>query len=648
MTGLCRGRPAAAVLCSLVAACALAAPAGAEALPKAPAEPPPKRPEPTAKDLRTTDKVRAADAKRDGYKSPTCIAFSRDGQTAYVTCHTADTLVGIDAKAGEVLGEVPVGRAPTGVAVAPDGKTVYVAGTLDHTVSVVDTGARKVVATIPCGYEPTGLALSRDGKRLYPANFISDDVSVIDTQGRKEVKRIGVGKGPTYLDLTPDGKRLVVNHLYSRQPATDPTQTAHVAIIDTDAGKVVAKRTSPGTMLLGMGLAVSPDGKWALAVHSRPNFNITPSQLNQGWVHTNALSLVPLADEKAPVQTVLLDNVSSGAANPHGVAVSKDGATLYVSHRGIHQVSVIDLPRLRWLLEHRDASAPPPHVHLGFLWRHGKTVRRVASGGKGPNGLAVSPADGSVWVANYFSDNVAVLDAAGVLKKRIDLGGPKQMTEVRRGEFLFHDAAHCFQQWVSCTSCHPGVRADGVNWDLLNDGISNHKNAKSLVGAHLTPPSMALGVRASMEVAAEKGFLFIQFIVPKPDELKAVQAYLRTVPFRPSPFHRKKDGSLDDQASRGKAVFGKAGCAVCHPEPLYTTCRFYDVGTFVPRDYPEEKPFDTPTLLEAYRTAPYMHDGRAATLEEVVTTCNPDDRHGRTSNLSKQEIADLVAFMMAL
>jgi len=130
MIGLCRGRPAAAVLCLLVAACGLAAPAGAEAPPNAPAEPPPNRPEPTAKDLRTTDKVRAADAKRDGYKSPTGVAFSRDGQTAYVTCHTADTLAVIDAAAGKKVAEVPVGRAPTGVAVAPDGKTVYVAGTL--------------------------------------------------------------------------------------------------------------------------------------------------------------------------------------------------------------------------------------------------------------------------------------------------------------------------------------------------------------------------------------------------------------------------------------------------------------------------------------------------------------------------------------
>jgi len=622
----------------------------AEAPPTPPAKPAPKQPvaaKPAAA-IRTTDHVRAANAKRGGYKSPICIAFAPGGGVAYVTCHTADVLVGIDAKSGKVIGQVPVGRAPTGVAVAPDGKTVYVANTLDHTVSVVDAAARKVVATVPCGYEPTGVALARDGKRLYTANFISDDVSVIDTAARKEVTRIAVGKGPTYLALAPDGKRLVVNHMFSRQPATDPQQTAYVAVIDTAAGKVVAEKRSPGTMLLGMGVAVTPDGAHALAVHSRPNFNVTPSQLNQGWVHTNALSVVPLADPKAPVRTVLLDNVSSGAANPHGVAVAKDTSKLYVSHRGIHQVSVVDLGRLKYLLAHPAPNDPPTHVNLGLLWREGKTVRRVWSGGKGPNGLAVSPADGSVWVANYFSDNVAVLNAAGVLKTRIDLGGPKEMTVERRGEFLFHDAAHCFQQWVSCTSCHPGTRADGVNWDLLNDGISNHKNAKSLVGAHLTPPSMALGVRASMEVAAEKGFLFIQFIVPEPDELKAVQAYLRSVPFRPSPLHRAKDGRLDESATRGKQVFAKAGCAMCHPAPLYTTCESYDVGTFVPRDYPQSKPFDTPALLEVYRTAPYLHDGRAATLDEVLTVCNPEDRHGRTSHLSKQDRADLVAFLESL
>lgn len=127
-----------------------------------------------------------------------------------------------------------------------------------------------------------------------------------------------------------------------------------------------------------------------------------------------------------------------------------------------------------------------------------------------------------------------------------------------------------------------------------------------------------------------------------------MSAFLRSVPFIPSPFHRAPDGKLDAQAKRGEAIFKKAGCAGCHPSPLYTDLQAYDVGTYVPRDYPENKPFDTPTLKEVYRTAPYLHDGRAATLKGVVTGFNAKDEHGNTSKLSEKEIDDLVAFLMAL
>jgi cytochrome c peroxidase len=192
------------------------------------------------------------------------------------------------------------------------------------------------------------------------------------------------------------------------------------------------------------------------------------------------------------------------------------------------------------------------------------------------------------------------------------------------------------------------VRADGVNWDLLNDGMTNPKNAKSLVGSWQTPPSMSLGVRARMEVAVEKGFLFIQFVTPAEGEVEAVSAYLRKVPFLPSPWHRKPDGSLDAQAQRGKKLFRSSGCASCHPAPLYTDLHMYDVGTQSKRDFPRHKKFDTPTLLELYRTAPYLHDGRAATLQDVLTTFNKGDRHGLTSKLTKAQVADLVAFLRSL
>ncbi len=588
--------------------------------------------------------------EQPAYKSPSDIALSSGGQFAYVTNHTANSLSVIDTAKGTVIAEIPVGRAPSGVAVHPGGWLVFVANTGDHTVSFINTKSGKVAATVRCGFEPTGLAVSPDGRQLYTANLISNDVSVIDVRARKEVRRIKVGRAPTHLALTPDGRLLVVNHLLSHEPATNPKLTAPVVVIDTQKGQVIGQKRSPGTMLLGQGIAVSPDGKFAFCVHSRPNFNVAPSQLNQGWVHSNALSIIPLGDPTAKVVTVLLDNVSSGAANPHGIAVSRDGKTLFVSHRGTHQLSIVSLPKLRQLIGRtRPDALAMAHVNLGFLWQTGEIVRRVSSGGLGPRGVAVSPADGSVWVANYFSNSVAVLDpATGKVRKRIELGGPKQMTLERRGEFLFYDAAHSFQQWLSCSSCHPGVRVDGVNWDLLNDGMTNPKNAKSLVGSWQTPPVMATGVRPSMEVAAEKGFLFIQFVQPTPEQLEAVRAFLRWVPYIPSPWFRRPDGSLVPTAQRGKQVFEKAGCSYCHPAPLYTDLKMYSVGTRTKRELPQHRKFDVPSLRELYRTAPYLHDGRAATLREVITKFNSGDQHGATSDLTPRELDDLVAFLNTL
>ena len=75
----------------------------------------------------------------------------------------------------------------------------------------------------------------------------------------------------------------------------------------------------------------------------------------------------------------------------------------------------------------------------------------------------------------------------------------------------------------------------------------------------------------------------------------------------------------------------------------------HDVGTG--GDDPSEKmspAYDTPTLLGIYRTAPYLHHGKAATLADVLTKLNSGDRHGKTSQLTSQQIADLIEFLKAL
>jgi cytochrome c peroxidase len=112
------------------------------------------------------------------------------------------------------------------------------------------------------------------------------------------------------------------------------------------------------------------------------------------------------------------------------------------------------------------------------------------------------------------------------------------------------------------------------------------------------------------------------------------------------------DGSLSKSAKRGEKLFKKAGCVDCHPAtkkapdgyPLFTDLQKHPllgIGN------EEGRAFDTTSLTEMWRTAPYLYDGRALTMEEVLTTCNPKDVHGATKDLSKEEIKDLAEYILS-
>lgn len=147
------------------------------------------------------------------------------------------------------------------------------------------------------------------------------------------------------------------------------------------------------------------------------------------------------------------------------------------------------------------------------------------------------------------------------------------------------------------------------------------------------------------EAAVRAGLRRILFALRPEAEAQAIDAYLKSLRPAPSPF--LADGKSDDAAKRGRKVFERAGRAECHPPGLYTDLRSYDVGTRRGADRPNDE-FDTPSLLEVWRAAPYLHDGSAATLGEVLTRRNAADKHGRTSGLSARELADLCEFIRFL
>ena len=185
---------------------------------------------------------------------------------------------------------------------------------------------------------------------------------------------------------------------------------------------------------------------------------------------------------------------------------------------------------------------------------------------------------------------------------------------------------------------------DALNWDLANDGLGNPKNAKSMHNGILTPPAMWSGVRADQNVGTMAGQRFLGFL---PDEQvqKALIEFIGNPRRAPNPWR-----DLDPEAvQRGKTVFFRARCDVCHPGPTFTDQKKHDIGLTGPTmEVDVRSRFDTPSLLESYRTAPYLHDGRARTLREIFTEHNPDNIHGLTGGLSQEEIDALVAYIRTL
>jgi len=247
----------------------------------------------------------------------------------------------------------------------------------------------------------------------------------------------------------------------------------------------------------------------------------------------------------------------------------------------------------------------------------------------------------------YFSGTVesVELDSPKAEPNPISLGTQPAETDARRGERLFHDASLSFQGWQSCSTCHIDGRSDGFNWDLTNDGVGTTKNTKSLLFAGATPPVTWTGVFPSIAECVPHEMKTILFASPSKEDAAAIIAYIKSLQQIPSP-HLEKGNKLSAAAQRGQAAFTKAGCGECHKGEFLTSMLMRNVGTSTLGD--RMNAFDIPTLREVWRTAPYLHDGRAASLKDIFSRFNSQKMHGKAAILNSQELDDLVQYVLTL
>jgi YVTN family beta-propeller protein len=587
------------------------------------------------------------------FGEPTAIVADPAGGTLYVAVGEDTEVEVVDIATGVVTRLVDLDERPNGLAISSSGdRLVVAAGGPEGEVKVVEVPLGDVEGTIDVGHTPMSPVVSGAGDVAYVANRFSNTVSVIDLDEREETATIAVSREPVALALTPDSATLLVANHLPAGAANTGTTAAVVSVIDTQAATVSSEiqLLDGATGLRGM--AVSPDGKHAYVTHLLARYKMPTNQLDRGWIMTNALAIIDVAASSL-VTTVLLDDVLSGAANPWDVEIDGEGRSLCVTAAGTHELIVIDREGLHARLEaipypggFSQTLEDVPH-DLGFL---SDLKDRITLLGNGPRDLVLVGSD--AFAVERFSDSVArVLEYASDAPTALDMGpDPDSIDETLEqvGERIYNDATLTYQQWLSCASCHPDGRADALNWDLGNDGLGSPRNAKSLLRAHATPPAMISGIRADAETAVRAGFKFIQFSIRPEEDAEAVDAFLRSMEPVPSPY--LVDGGLGDAAERGQALFDGAGCGDCHSGEHLTDMQLYDVGTGrAAKDNPDAlELLDTPTLVEMWRTGPYLQDGGAATMEEVLTTFNEGDAHGVTSSMSDSDIADLTAYVLSL
>jgi mono/diheme cytochrome c family protein len=511
--------------------------------------------------------------------------------------------------------------------------------------------------------------LSLDEQTLYVCNRFDHDVSFHGLGPGGELRRVKVQREPIAAALTLDGQYLLVaNHLPAGRADGDVAAAA-VSVINTTSGRVIKEIALPNGSGLLRDIRVSPDGHYACVTHVLARFHFIPRTVHFGWINQNATSLLELRRMEL-FGTVSLDQKFGGAANPWAAAWSADGSLLCVTHAGTHELSLIQAPalleKLKQLPARIDPLVPARHERFALYQRPRKgparsraevphdfeflgTLReRVQLDGLGPRAIAVLGR--RAYVANYFSDSVSVVElpAGRPQVTSIALSSPPATSAARRGESWFNDAMLCLQSWQSCASCHDAdARVDGLNWDLLNDGAHNPKNTKSLLLSHLTPPVMSLRVRDSAETAVRAGIHHILFATTSPEVPAAIDEYLKSL--RPVPSPRLVQARLSPGAKRGEKLFmsARTGCANCHPPPLFTDLAAHDVGTAGDYDKSADR-FDTPALVELWRTAPYLHNGSAATIREVLTKGNLGDLHGKTSHLTPSQLDNLVEYLLSL
>jgi hypothetical protein len=367
------------------------------------------------------------------------------------------------------------------------------------------------------------------------------------------------------------------------------------------------------------GVTVSADGARAYVTGQQPHNDMPTERPEAMW--SNVLCVVNLKGTARLEATIPLDAPDHGAADPYGVSVQGDSA--FVTLGGVHELVTVAL------------GEGTPAV-----------ARRVMAGAN-PRAVAMRPG-GELWVANYLGNSLSIWKEEDTAAGRtLALEPPVRSNPRLHGQYLFASAHLTRGRRFTCNTCHPDGNTEGQAWKFahVHDSIERRNSRNLRGGLLLSGPYGWSGRAADFEEFVSDE---VQHLLGGPKlphgEIHGFWDLVNDFDLPPNPY-RNPNGSFTPAAVRGQILFnGAAGCAACHAGGLYGgTGKKEWIGTMA-----RGVKMDVPHLVGVYDSAPYLHDARAATLEEIFTRYDPGHQHGRAHLLTPAQRKDLIEFVREL
>lgn len=615
----------------------------------------------------------------------TTILYDDQRQRVWCVNPDNDTISCIDHLRGVLLMELIVGKEPRSIALDDD-RNLWVTNEEAWSISIIDADSGEGVETIelPFACRPFGVAHAPGGV-TYVTTLGTNEILRYDTATRQLTGRVRADGGLRGLAVSGDGQTILASRFVSPQDNGELVVVNAAAFdgLNSDAAvayvQPLAENPGPDSRLGGRGVpnhvadvAITPDGRRAWIAAKKDNHNrglqrdgMTPTW----WSQVRPMSAVfdlESGDE------VIEARVDWGARDfPVATAFSPRGAYGFTAMRGSGSVEVFD---------------PESSEHLFTIGRGDRGAGERT--GIAPIGLVVDADHQLLVVHNFLSRDLSVYALQPLLAGEAHdaplIGRVRCVTvEILRGPVLpgkqlFHTANDPRMSrlgHVSCASCHFDSGHDGRNWDFTDRG-EGIRNTISLQGRQGTGHGLVHWTANFNEIQdfeqdirlaqAGAGFVDDHLWLASRDamgydkrglspEIDAINSYVSTFDrFPPSPY-REQDGSLTEAGARGKELFERLSCWECHGGRTFTDFQFgtvHDIGTITAasggRIGGAPIGIDTPTLRGIWETAPYFHDGSAATLMDVLNREGLAGSHGEAAQLTDTEKRDLVAYMLQI